>query len=254
MKFSSESISKISFRLVVEHTQVTCLCRSRYCLCICWEVVEFIFSGSQRQNIWCIGSSTHAVRVQTFPEFILVWSCGPISSCCTSGLASPERNPTCAPQPLQESNQSIGSGDDWAVLFKSEFLVWTPWWHWLSVVQCCLGVCGLLYENLVWGERWKVSRYFCDVFIFKDSFLWHIMSLTFCYGFAWQGFGSGGAIEVASVRRYKKLPPCLTKPVPASSKTDPLLAKAKPISDSGSASVTTYLSRGRKKNSGWDGS
>ncbi|KAM9590913.1 uncharacterized protein ACIBXB_005945 [Morphnus guianensis] len=36
------------------------------------------------------------------------------------------------------------------------------------------------------------------------------------------------------------------KPMPASSKTDPLLAKAEPISDSGSASVITYLRRGKK--------
>ena len=52
---------------------------------------------------------------------------------------------------------------------------------------------------------------------------------------------------MASVRSYKKLPPCLIKPVPAGSKTDPPLAKAKPISDGGSASGTTFLRRGRKK-------
>jgi len=66
---------------------------------------------------------------------------------------------------------------------------------------------------------------------------------TWCYGFAWQGFGSGGAIGVASGRSCEKLPPCLIKPVPASSKMDPPLTKAKPISDGGSASVTTYLRR-----------
>jgi len=42
---------------------------------------------------------------------------------------------------------------------------------------------------------------------------------------------------VASSRSCEKLPPCLIKPVPASSKTDPLLAKAKPISNGGSTSV-----------------
>ena len=52
---------------------------------------------------------------------------------------------------------------------------------------------------------------------------------------------------MASVRSYEKLPLCLIKPVPASSKTDPLPAKAKPISNSGGASVITYLRRGRKK-------
>jgi len=68
-----------------------------------------------------------------------------------------------------------------------------------------------------------------------------------CYGFMWQGFGSRGAIGVASVRSCKKLPACLIKPVLAGSKMDPLLAKAKPISDGGSTPVITYLRRGRKK-------
>jgi len=48
------------------------------------------------------------------------------------------------------------------------------------------------------------------------------------------------------VRSSEKLPPCLIKPVPAGSKTDPQLAKGKPISDSGSTSVITELRRGRK--------
>jgi len=45
----------------------------------------------------------------------------------------------------------------------------------------------------------------------------------------------------------EKLPLCLIKPVLAGSKIDLLLAKAKPMSDGGSASVRTYLRRGRKK-------
>jgi len=68
-----------------------------------------------------------------------------------------------------------------------------------------------------------------------------------CYGFAWQGFGSGGAVGLASVRSCEKLPPCLLKPGPAGSKTDPPLAKAKPSSEGGSASGITYLRRGSKK-------
>jgi len=56
----------------------------------------------------------------------------------------------------------------------------------------------------------------------------------------------GGAVGVASVRSYK-FPPCLINPVTASSKTDSPLAKAKPISDGGSASGITYSRRGRKK-------
>ena len=45
----------------------------------------------------------------------------------------------------------------------------------------------------------------------------------------------------------RSFPSCLIKPVPASSKTDLSLAKAKPISDGGSSSVITYLRKGRKK-------
>jgi len=51
---------------------------------------------------------------------------------------------------------------------------------------------------------------------------------------------------MSSARSCEKLPPYLIKPVPAGSKTDPPLAKAKPISNGGSASVITYLRRGRK--------
>jgi len=74
-------------------------------------------------------------------------------------------------------------------------------------------------------------------------FRWTVVAR--CYGFAWQGFGSGGAITAVSVRSCEKIPPCLTEPVPASSETDPPLAKAKPISSIGSTSVITYLRRGR---------
>jgi len=50
---------------------------------------------------------------------------------------------------------------------------------------------------------------------------------------------------VASVRRHQELPPCQTEPMPAGSKTDPLLAKAEPTSCGGSASVIMYLRRGK---------
>jgi len=62
---------------------------------------------------------------------------------------------------------------------------------------------------------------------------------------------AGGAIEVASVRSCEKLPPCLIKPVPAGSKMDLLLAKARPISDGGSALVITCLRRGKKNVLKW---
>jgi len=74
---------------------------------------------------------------------------------------------------------------------------------------------------------------------------WGIIEVLHCYGFAWQGFGGEGAVGVASVRTCEKLPPCLIKPVAVGSKTDPLLAKAKPVSDGGSPSVITCLGRGK---------
>jgi len=62
--------------------------------------------------------------------------------------------------------------------------------------------------------------------------------------------GLHGKVLVAGGYRggfCEKLPPCLTEPVPAGSKTDPPLPKAEPISDGGSASVITDLRKGRKK-------
>jgi len=44
---------------------------------------------------------------------------------------------------------------------------------------------------------------------------------------------------MASVRSFKKLPPCFIKPVLAGSKMDPPLPKAKPISNSDSTSGIT---------------
>jgi len=66
--------------------------------------------------------------------------------------------------------------------------------------------------------------------------------------------GRGGAAGVASVRRCQKLPTCLIDPMLDSSKTDPLRAKAEPISKSGSTSVMIYLKKGEKiqlHNSSW---
>ena len=57
---------------------------------------------------------------------------------------------------------------------------------------------------------------------------------------------AGGATGVAPVRRCQKLPPCPTEPMPAGSKTDPRLAKAESISNGGSASGRTYLSREKR--------
>jgi len=45
---------------------------------------------------------------------------------------------------------------------------------------------------------------------------------------------------------YDSMILCLIEPMPAGSKTDPWLAKAKPINEGGSTCVITYLRRGRK--------
>jgi len=50
---------------------------------------------------------------------------------------------------------------------------------------------------------------------------------------------------VASMTKCHKLPPCPTKSTSAISKTEPPLAVDKPVSNSGSASVITYLRRGK---------
>lgn len=56
---------------------------------------------------------------------------------------------------------------------------------------------------------------------------WKSEELVYC--FAWQGFGSRKGIGVASLRSCQ-LSLCLTQPMPAGSKVDPPLAKAKTIS------------------------
>ena len=48
------------------------------------------------------------------------------------------------------------------------------------------------------------------------------------------------------MRSYEKLPPCPIEPAPAGSSTDPPLAKAEPISGSGSTSGVTYFKEGEK--------
>jgi len=68
--------------------------------------------------------------------------------------------------------------------------------------------------------------------------------MTNCTGFTWQGFGRGGAAGVAPGRRDQELPLCWTQAVPASSKTDPPLAKAEPIGDAGGISMITCLRKG----------
>ena len=98
------------------------------------------------------------------------------------------------------------------------WLVWSNW----STLKCIKITCIYLFFYLLnYQIQKRNSAPTCD---------WETnIFLSCCYGFALQGFGSGGAIGVASVRRCEKLPPCLIEPVPASSKMDPPLAKAKPM-------------------------
>lgn len=56
-------------------------------------------------------------------------------------------------------------------------------------------------------------------------------------------YGTRGSAGVVSRKRGQKLFPCLSEPMPDSSKLDPLLAKAEPIRDDNNASVITYLRR-----------
>lgn len=53
------------------------------------------------------------------------------------------------------------------------------------------------------------------------------------------------AAVVAFVRRHQKLPLYWTEAVPAGSKTDPLLPKADPNSDTGDTLLKTYLRKGK---------
>lgn len=57
----------------------------------------------------------------------------------------------------------------------------------------------------------------------------------------WQSSGSGEAAGVASVGRHQELPPYQTDPDPADLKTDPLLAKAEPISDCSRAADIKHI-------------
>ena len=58
--------------------------------------------------------------------------------------------------------------------------------------------------------------------------------MTVVLGLCGKVLVAGRTIGVASVRSCEKLHPSLIQPVTAGSKMDPLLAKAKPISDGGS--------------------
>jgi len=55
-----------------------------------------------------------------------------------------------------------------------------------------------------------------------------------------------GTTRAASVRSCEKLPLCPVELMSAGSKIDPSMAKAKPISDSSSASGIAYIRRGKK--------
>ncbi|KAJ7425831.1 hypothetical protein WISP_20382 [Willisornis vidua] len=64
-----------------------------------------------------------------------------------------------------------------------------------------------------------------------------------CIGFVLPGSGSDGAAGEASMRSCQKIPPCVVEPMPAGSRMDPPLAKAKAIRNHSNASGITYLRR-----------
>ena len=65
----------------------------------------------------------------------------------------------------------------------------------------------------------------------------------------WKGFGSRGVYRGGFCKKLLEASPVFERePIPAGSKTNPPPAKAEPISDSGNASVITFL---RRKKS-WD--
>lgn len=57
------------------------------------------------------------------------------------------------------------------------------------------------------------------------------------------GFCGGKAAGMAAVGNCQKLPPCQAEPIPSSSRTNPLLAKAGPIRNVCKASMMTYFSK-----------
>ena len=77
----------------------------------------------------------------------------------------------------------------------------------------------------------------------QESFYFSLSTVCWVYV---ARFCQRGSTGVASVRRCQKLPWCLIQPVPASSKMDLPLAKAKAISSGGSTSVIRYVRRGGK--------
>lgn len=93
------------------------------------------------------------------------------------------------------------------------------------------------------NEGWTGS--FLLKFLFLKLCL--IPRWTHSVGLTWQGFGSGGreVAGVVSARRIQGLPPCLTEPLPAGSKTDPPLPSAEPTCNAGGASMKTYLRKGK---------
>lgn len=69
--------------------------------------------------------------------------------------------------------------------------------------------------------------------------------------FVWKEFGSGEAIGMVSMRSCQKLSPCPTESLPPSSKMDPPLVKAKPISNGRSVWTTCLRVKKLLQNSSW---
>lgn len=84
-------------------------------------------------------------------------------------------------------------------------------------------------------------------FLFLLMLLWTLHCIN-CIGFSWLASGVGWGYKVgavASVRRCQKLSQCLTEPMPAGLRMDPLLAKSESVRNENNASVTTQLRRNK---------
>lgn len=73
----------------------------------------------------------------------------------------------------------------------------------------------------------------------------NILNYKTFLGFVWQVFCSRGGCRGSIFEKLQKLPLCPSEPKPAGSKSDLPLAKAECISETGSASRRTDLTKGK---------
>lgn len=116
---------------------------------------------------------------------------------------------------------------------KREFCAFTP---------TSLAVYNFAFDLISWSFHFVILT-LCEFFFFSGGNR-KADNVPDCVGFVWQGWGWGQSRLRGGF--CEKLPPCLTETVPADSKTEPPLAKAKHISDTSSISGITCLGREKK--------